>query len=141
MKHAILGLLGIVGSAIANAFGGWDASITTLLIFMLIDYISGLVVAGVFHQSPKTESGALESRTGWKGLIRKGFTLLIVIVANRLDIITGTNYIRDAVCIAFIVNEVISIVENAGLMGIPIPAVIMKAIDVLNTKVEGKKDE
>lgn len=61
-------------------------------------------------------------------------TLLIVFVAVRLDLLIGTNYLRDGVCIAFIVNEVISITENAGLMGVPIPAVITNAISVLKKK-------
>ena len=121
----------------ASLFGGWTASLTTLLIFMLIDYTTGLIVAGVFHASKKTESGALESRAGYKGLCRKGMILLFVLIGYRLDLAIGTSYIRDAVCIAFIANELISIVENAGLMGLPIPSVITKAIDVLNQKGEG----
>ena len=103
---------------------------------MLIDYATGLIVAGVFHKSQKTASGALESRAGFKGLCRKGAILLFVLIGYRLDLAVGTSYIRDAVCIAFIANELISIVENAGLMGIPIPAVITKAIDVLKSKAE-----
>lgn len=103
-------------------------------IFMAIDYITGLIVAGVFHNSGKTENGALESRAGWKGLCRKGVSLLVVLVACRLDLITGTNFIRDAVVIAFVANETISIVENAGLMGINIPPAITAAIEVLKKK-------
>lgn len=134
VKDIICTVCGVVGSAIAAAFGGWNAGMVTLLIFMAIDYISGLVVAGVFKKSQKTNSGALESRAGWKGLIRKGMILLIVLIAHRLDLLIGSNYIRDAVCIAFSVNELLSIVENAGLMGIPMPAVITKAIDILKHK-------
>ena len=135
MKHTSLcSLLGLIGSTIANFFGGWDAALTTLLIFMGIDYLTGLIVAGVFHKSSKTESGSLESRAGWKGLCRKGVTLLIVLVACRLDLLINSNFIRDAVVIAFATNEAISIIENAGLMGIPIPAVIVKAIEVLKKK-------
>ena len=95
---------------------------------------AGLLVAGVFHNSGKTENGALESRAGWKGLCRKCITLLMVLVATRLDLVTGTNFIRDAVVIAFIANETISIVENAGLMGINIPPAITSAIEVLKKK-------
>ena len=131
MKNAICTAIGIVVSAVASLFGGWTASLTTLLIFMGIDYLTGLIVAGVFHKSPKTETGALESRAGFKGLIRKFMILLFVLIGYRLDVAVGTTYIRDAVCIAFIANELISIVENAGLMGIPIPAVITNAIDIL----------
>lgn len=101
---------------------------------MAIDYVTGLIVAGVFHNSGKTENGALESRAGWKGLCRKGVSLLVVLVACRLDLITGTNFIRDAVVIAFVANETISIVENAGLMGINIPPAITAAIEVLKKK-------
>ena len=100
------------------------------------DYITGLIVAGIFHNSGKTENGALESRAGWKGLCQKGVTLLVVLVACRLDLMAGSNFIRDAAVIAFIANETISITENAGLMGIYIPAPILKAVEVLKNKPE-----
>ncbi len=134
MKNAICTAAGVIGGAIASLFGGWDTALTTLIICMAIDYVSGLVVAGVFHTSKKSENGALESRAGWKGLCRKGMTLLIVLIACRLDLLAGTNYIRDSVVIGFVANEVISIVENAGLMGLPLPAAITKAIDILTAK-------
>ena len=133
-KQIICTAAGDVGGFIASAFGGFDAAMITLLIFMTADYITGLLVAGVFHDSPKSETGALESKAGFKGLVRKGMTLLFVLIACRLDMILGVNYIRDAVCIAFIVNELISIVENGGLMGVPIPEPIMDAIEVLKKK-------
>ena len=79
------------------------------VVFMGIDYVSGIIVAGVFHKSRKTENGALESGIGWKGLCRKGMTLLFVLIAYRLDLAIGTTYIRDAVVIGFIANELISI--------------------------------
>lgn len=141
MKSGILTGIGVVGSAVASLFGGWDTAIITLLIFMGIDYLTGLLVAGVFHNSSKSKTGALESRAGWKGLCRKGVTLLIVMIAARLDLILGTTVIRDAVVIAFVANETISIVENAGLMGVPIPAAIIRAIDVLNAKANQEEKE
>lgn len=134
MKDGICTAIGVVGSVIASLFGGWDAALVTLVIFMAIDYVTGLLVAGVFHNSGKTENGALESKAGWKGLCRKCITLLMVLVSTRLDLVTGTNFIRDAVVIAFIANETISIVENAGLMGINIPPAITSAIEVLKKK-------
>ena len=136
LKTMICTGIGIVGSAVAAAFGGWDAAMITLVSMMVIDYLTGVLVAGVFHNSPKTENGALESKAGWKGLCRKGVTLLIVLVASRLDIILGTGFIRDAVIIGYIANETISIIENAGLMGVPIPSAIEKAIEVLQSKGE-----
>lgn len=140
-ENIFVTIIGVIGGAISTAFGGWSASMTTLLIFMGIDYITGLIVAGVFNNSPKTNSGALESRAGWKGLFRKCVTLLMVLIACRLDMVLNTTFIRDCVVIAYIANETISIIENAGLMGIPIPGVIVKTIDVLKSKAEDVKDE
>lgn len=136
MKEGLCAGVGVIGSAIAALFGGWDAALMTLLIFMGVDYITGLIVAGVFHRSEKTDNGALESRAGWKGLCRKGVALLIVLVACRLDLVMGSSFIRDAVVIAFTANETISIIENAGLMVVPIPAVITRAIEVLKNKAD-----
>lgn len=132
--NVVYSIVGAVGGFIAMAFGGWSDALITLIVFMSIDYATGLIVAGVFKKSKKSESGALESRAGFKGLCRKGVALLIVLVAVRLDIVMHTSYIKDAVIIAFIANESISIIENAGLMGIPVPSVIAKAIDVLKEK-------
>ena len=136
MKEFICAVFGAVGAGIASAFGGWSAALTTLVIFMAIDYVSGLVLAGVFHRSSKSESGALESKAGWKGLCRKGLTLLIVVVASRLDIMLGVSFVKDAVCIAYICNEAISILENAGLMGVPIPKAIKNGIEILKKRGE-----
>lgn len=136
MKDKICVAIGIAGGYIASLFGGWDTALQTLVIFMAIDYITGLVVAGVFHTSPKTKTGSLESLAGWKGLCRKGVSLLIVLVACRLDLIMGSSFIRDATVVAFVANETISIIENAGLMGVPIPEVITKSIEVLKNKAE-----
>ncbi len=136
MKRVICTVVGMVGGFISSLFGGWSTGLVTLLIFMSIDYLSGLIVAGVFHNSPKTGTGTLESRAGWKGLCRKCMTLLFVLIAYRLDLALGINYIRDSVILGFMTNELISIVENAGLMGLPLPAVITKAIDVLTKKAE-----
>ncbi len=136
MKAGILSVIGVFGSAVASLFGGFDAALVTLVLFMGADYITGLIVAGIFHNSGKTENGALESRAGWKGLCQKGVTLLVVLVACRLDLMAGSNFIRDAAVIAFIANETISITENAGLMGIYIPAPILKAVEVLKNKPE-----
>lgn len=134
MKRAIFASIGAVGSFVSCALGGWDTAIITLCAFMAIDYVTGFVVAGVFHKSKKSESGGLKSHEGWKGLCKKGMILLLVVVANLLDKQIGENYVRDFVCIFFIANEGVSILENAALMGLPIPEVIKKALDVLQTK-------
>ena len=131
IKIFILSGVACVGAAIASLFGGWTGAMTTLVILMLIDYITGIIVAGVFHNSPKSSGGALSSAVGFKGICRKFVILLIVVVACRVDIILNTNVIRDATCIGFCANELVSITENAGLMGIPLPRKLVEAIEVL----------
>lgn len=142
MKYKVCTLIGAAGSYIIGALvGGWDSALMTLVICMVVDYISGLVVAAVFKKSTKSETGALESRAGFKGLWRKGMMLLVVLIGNRLDIFLGISYIQDTVVIGFIANEIISLIENAGLMGVPIPKVIINAIDVLQKKTESEDFE
>ena len=134
MKEGLCTAVGIVGSAFCWAMGGWDSAIAALLVCMAVDYISGSLVALVFHKSTKTESGAYNSMYGLKGLCKKGLMLLFVLVAVQIDRILGTDYVRDAVCIGFCANEILSIIENLGLAGIPMPEAVIKALEQLQTK-------
>ena len=136
-KVTVLTVIGAIGSFIANLFGGWTNDLATLVIMMGIDFLMGLLIAAVWKKSEKSKTGALSSWSAWKGLCRKGVSLLFVLIAYRLDLALGVNYIRTAVIIGFIINELISITENAGIMGIPIPGVIAKAIDMLKQRSEG----
>ena len=138
---AVCTAVGAVGGVIAKALGGWDNAVITLIIFMVIDYAMGLIVAGVFKNSEKSESGGLSSRVCWVGLARKVITLLFVVIAYRLDLLIGSDYIRTGVIIAFCASELISICENAGLMGVPLPSVITKAIDILKNKSEDDNND
>lgn len=141
MKETIFGAIGAAGAFIAAQFGGWDAALTTLLCFMATDYITGFIVAAVFHKSTKSETGALESKAGWKGICRKCMTLILVFVACRIDLVIGATYLRDGVCIAFIANEALSILENAGLMGLKLPNMLTEAIDILKKKGEQEENK
>jgi len=105
-----------------------------LVSFMALDYMTGFVAAAVFKKSKKSEGGGLESRSGWKGLCRKGITLLVVLVAYLLDVTAETDFICDTVSAAYVVNELVSIIENVGLMGVPVPEVIVKSIDLLKSR-------
>ena len=134
MKHGICTVAGILGGAAAWAFGGWDTALAALLICMSVDYISGSIVALVFHKSTKTETGAYNSAYGLKGLSKKCLMLLFVLVAVQMDKLLGTAYVRDAVCIGFCANEVLSIIENLGLAGIPMPQAVTKALEQLQKK-------
>ncbi len=134
MKELICTATGLMGAAAAWAFGGWDSALTALVICMAVDYISGSTVALVFHKSRKTESGAYNSAYGLKGLCKKGLMLLFVVVAVQADRLLGADYVRDAVCIGFCANEMLSIVENLGLAGVPLPQAVVKALEQLQDK-------
>lgn len=134
MKNIVMGIIGAVCSFVTYLFGGWDYVMVSLLIFMALDLITGVIVAMVFHKSPKTESGTLESRTMFKGLCRKFVVLFFVLIGHQLDVAIGVEYIRNMVAYGFMANELLSMIENAGLMGIPIPSIITKSIEVLKGK-------
>ena len=131
MKHAICTICGMVGGTAAALLGGWDGGLAALLGCMAVDYLTGLLVAGVFHRSGKSQSGALSSDAGFRGLVKKGVMLLLVLVGARLDAFLGSRLIRDGVVIGFMVNELLSILENAALMGIPVPEALQQALDLL----------
>lgn len=134
MKETVCTVLGVIGAPVAAAFGGWDAALAALLVCIGVDYISGSLVALVFHKSTKSESGAYNSAYGLKGLCKKGLMLLFVLVAVQIDRLLGSAYVRDAVCIGFCSNEVLSIVENLGLAGVPMPQAVVKALEQLQKK-------
>lgn len=138
MKNMICTSIGVVGATVASWFGGWDISLEALIVFIGIDYLTGLITAGVFKKSPKSKTGRLESKIGFKGLCRKGMILTFVLIGHLLDLVVGASYIRDAVCIAFMTNELISIAENAKIMGVPLPRPIDNAIELLKSKEEEK---
>ena len=139
IKTSIFTVVAVIGSTITSLIGGWDTALQTLLIFMAIDYFSGLVVAGVFKKSNKTESGGLGSRAGWMGLVKKVMTLILILMGNQLDLLLQVEYIRYGLIIAFMIDEGMSIIENAGLMGIPIPKLLSDAFDILRKKNEVKE--
>ncbi|NCB63223.1 MAG: holin [Clostridia bacterium] len=137
MKDVVLATLAGIGSVLANLLGGWDVALQVLVFFMAADYLTGIVVAAVFKKSPKSEGGALESHAGFKGLCRKGGILLLVFVAAKLDELTGAAYIRTAVCLFFVANEGLSILENLGLMGVPLPVFLKNMLEAMRDKADG----
>lgn len=140
MQTKFLAITGAAGSIFAYLLGGLDVPMQALLIFMAIDYLMGMICAAFFKKSTKTENGGLSSAVGFKGLAKKCGVIALVAVANWADIVTGTEFIRSGVCVAFIANEALSIIENAGLMGIPIPEPLRNAVEVLK-KSSGKNGE
>ena len=136
MKETISAAAGVAAGLLSGILGGFDTPVLVLVVCMAVDYVTGLIVAGVFHASPKTSGGGLDSRVGWKGLARKIVTILIVVVANLADLLLELHYVRDAAIIGFCANECISILENAGLMGIRIPKVVTAALEKLSEEAE-----
>ena len=134
-------VIGVIGGVAMRFLGGWDYALRALVILMIVDYITGLIVAIFFKKSRKSKSGALESIAGFKGLIKKTVMLVMVLIAVQLDAIIGWEFMRHAVIIALISNELISIVENAGLMGVPIPETLRQAIGILRKKEDSDTDE
>jgi len=141
IKNAVLAALAAAGAWLADALGGWDALLQVLVAMMAADYVTGLIVAGLFHRSPKSDGGALDSHAGFKGLAKKCAVLLLVFLAVMLDRAAGAHYVRSAVVIFFIGNEGLSVLENIGLMGVPYPAFLRNMLEALRKKGdEGSTD-
>ena len=132
IKNGVLAAFAFIGSFVANALGGGDAAMLVLVALMVADYITGVLVAAVWHKSSKSSSGTLNSVAGFKGILKKCAILALVWIGVLLDNATGANYIRTAVVLFFIGNEGISLLENLGLMGVPYPAFLRKALEALH---------
>ena len=140
IKDTILAALAVAGSFAAQALGGWDTALQTLIIFMAIDYLTGLLVAAVWQKSSKSATGALESKAGFKGLIRKGLILMVVLIGVQLDEILGLQaFCRTAIILFFCGNEGLSIVENLGIMGVPLPDFVKEKFELLRQKGNPKE--
>jgi toxin secretion/phage lysis holin len=115
------------GAAASFLFGGWSQLMTVLVVFMVIDFASGLTLAG--------KEGRATSWELWVGVTRKIGTLAIVAVAHLLDTTIGdAHLIRDAAIFFYLAGELLSLIENTGRLGVPIPPVIKKAVEVLRGK-------
>lgn len=136
IKQTLLGIGAAAGGAVAVLFGCNLVLMRTLLIFMAVDYASGLLLAAVFKRSCKSESGALCSKAGFLGLARKAGALMMLLIANQLDTVLETSYIQSSLCLFLMGNEGVSILENLGLMGVPYPAFLRSAIDALRKKID-----
>ncbi len=141
VKAVTLSVIGVVGGCISSALGGWDTAVEALAIFMAVDFVLGVLCATIFKKSPKTQSGGISSNEMAKGFIKKILKLVIVAVAYRIDLLIGSSFVRDAAVIAFCASELLSIVENAGLMGVPFPKPVLQAIDILQRKSESKTSD
>ena len=139
MWRKIIETTAAVGGAIASFFCGLPPIIWILLAVMSLDYITGILCA-LMGKSPKTEHGGLSSRQAFKGLLRKSLILLVVLLAALLDhavsISTEIEFaaVADATCLWFIASEGMSILENASLMGVKIPKIMLQALELFKGK-------
>ena len=132
-----------LAGGLAGLMGAWSAPMTALAAFMVIDYVTGVIVAWR-GRSPKSEGGGVSSKAGFDGLIRKAFILAVILVAALLDeALGGTRSVfRTAAALYYAANEAISILENAALMGVPCPAFIRSALEAMREKGDrGEKEE
>jgi len=137
LKNAILFILSLIATTIATALGGWDVALQTLVGLMVADYVTGLLIAAVWKKSNKSVNGALDSRAGLKGLFRKGGILIIIYIAVRLDLLLSlSGVVRTAVIMFFIGNEGLSVIENMGIMGLPLPDIVKKSFERLKQENE-----
>lgn len=140
IKNGILVGLAVFGSFATNALGGWDASLQVLIALMVADYITGVLVAAVWHKSSKSSSGTLNSVAGFKGILKKCMILMLVWIGVLLDQALGSSYARTAVVLFFIGNEGISLLENLGLMGVPFPEFLKRALEALRDQGDKGKE-
>ena len=144
IKNLILVVVSAIGGFLVEFMGGADSILKALVIFMAVDYITGLVVAFVFHKSRKTEGGGASSKEGLKGIVKKLCMLMLVGVAHSLDAVMGADYLRATLIMFFLANEGLSILENIGLMGVKYPAFLVRALEALRDNSDGEdehKDE
>lgn len=140
-RDRLLKGIAALGGAVAGFFGEWSALLTALIAVMAVDYVSGVLVA-LNNRSKKTASGGLSSKVGFAGLLKKGMILLVVLVATLVDKAIGSEgmvFQSAAVCF-YIANEGLSVLENAALLGLPVPSAIRRALDELK-KDEGPKED
>lgn len=142
MWDKVLKGLCAAAGAIAGIFGEWTTLLSILLIAMVVDYVSGLLVA-VVGKSPKTEAGGLSSNVGFIGLAKKGFIMLVVLVATLLDRAIGNTSMvfQSAATCYYIANECLSVLENAVLIGLPVPQVVKNALEEMREKNDRHDEE
>ena len=138
----ILKAVALAAGAVAGLFGEWNTMLTVLVAMMTADYLSGWIVAWC-GKSPKTEGGGLSSKVGFIGLAKKGFIMLLVLVATLLDraIGGGTSVFQSSLVLYYIANEGLSVLENAALLGVRFPEKMKRALETLKEKEDEPPDK
>jgi toxin secretion/phage lysis holin len=127
-KQPIVLALSVIGSFTSFLFGGWDSLVVILVCLVMIDYVTGVIASAL--------EGKLSSKVGFHGIAKKVLIFIMVAVSHLLDVVIGwdNHLLRDMTIFFYLVNEFISIVENASRTGIPIPEFLIKAIEMLKNR-------
>ena len=127
---------------VAGLYGEWTSALTILAVMMAVDYLTGVLVA-ITGKSPKTDGGGLSSKVGFVGLAKKGFIMLIVLVATQLDKAIGNTAMifQTASVFYYIANEGLSILENADLVGVPFPSFIREHLESMREAKDKPPDK
>ena len=139
MEKAMKWIAAAAGAA-AGLLTRMPMALRLLVLLMVLDYLSGVGVA-LLGKSPKSEGGALSSRAGFVGLARKAMILVIVLLAAVLDQLTGSAACTGAATMFYIVNESLSILENAVLLGVPVPQRLRQTLDVARLAADNAKEK
>lgn len=140
-RESISVLCGSIGAFLGSLFGGFDMALRVALIFMVSDWIIGVLVTLVFKSSSKTEDGKLSSKVMFTGLMKKGFMLTMVLIGHNLDLLLGMEIIRMGVCYYIIAMELTSLMESWSISGLPHPKLFDKILEVLNEKSESNAQD
>ena len=130
--------IGVIGAVICRIMGNVTPELVTLIIIMGVDILTALIVAGM-GKSQKSDSGGISSKSMINGILKKALYFVLIIIAYQLDNIANTNTVRAAVIIALCFNDIVSILENISLTGIPVPTVITDMLDVFKNKKESEE--
>ena len=135
-----------IGGAIASFFVTMPPLVWILIAVMSIDYVTGLI-CGAMGKSKKTETGYLASHEAWKGLMKKALILLVVLLSNLLDIAVSNGAgitfeaVMGATCLWFIASEGLSVLENVASMGVPVPKILLKILEIMKSKGDGPEEK
>lgn len=123
------------GAVVGAVTGAWSGVLTCLLVFNVIDYVTGVMCA-IAGRSSKTEGGRLSSSAGFVGLARKVLIWALICVATCVDkFVIGTgSSCQTATALFYVANEALSVLENCALLGLPIPVFLRRLLEVLREK-------
>ncbi|MEC4566786.1 phage holin family protein [Paenibacillus sp. FSL M8-0228] len=133
LTQIIKGAAAGFGAVAGYLFGGWSVMIHLLFMFVIADWLTGWIAAWI--------RGELRSRIGYHGIARKVVIFLIVVVAHFIDVALGNlHYFQDAVIFFYLANELLSIIENVGRMGVPMPDVLRNAVKIFESRSQAPKN-